>query len=89
MSDDENNNNREVETKIPECICKECAERLSQIKDVNTHFTKMYASINSFNESIQTQNETLTKIFKEMIPLLKNIDARLKQNHTILEKLSQ
>lgn len=100
MSDDDNDNRGSlerddavvtgvIEAKLPECKCKECAERLSQIKDVHLHFSKMYASINSFNDSIQNQNETLSKIFKEMIPLLKSIDARLKQNHTILEKMSQ
>jgi len=89
MSEEDNRASDQIESKLPECMCKECAERLNQIKDVHTHFSKMYANINSFNDSIKNQNETLSKIFKEMIPLLKSIDARLKQNHTMLEKMSQ
>ena len=74
---------------VPECECQECSKTLNQIKDFNSHLTKMYSNLNCFNQSIQSQNETLSNIFKELIPMLKGIDARLKQNHAMLSKMSQ
>ena len=94
MSEDNHNNNDNrnhddlKETQIPECACKECAIKLGQMKDISTHLSKMYTTINNCNQTTQNQNESLSRMYKELIPLLKSIDAKLKQNYTLLEKLS-
>lgn len=85
----ESNDEKSKENDTPECGCSECSKTLDQIKDFNSHLTKMYSNLNCFNQSIQSQNETLSKIFKELIPMLKGIDARLKQNHAMLTKMTQ
>jgi len=74
---------------IPKCKCQECAETLDQIKDFNTHLSKMYSQMNYQNQSIESQNETLSKIFKELIPLLKGIDSKMKQSNVMLTKLTE
>ena len=89
---DNNRDNRDQPShnaSIPKCKCEECATTLNQIKDFNTHLSKMYSQMNYHNQSIQSQNDTLSKVFKELIPLLKGIDAKMKQTNAMLLKLSQ
>lgn len=93
MSDELNSDSCEKGEKdgpqIPECMCKECANTLDQIKDFHTHLSKMYAQMNHQNQSIQSQSQTLSKVFKELIPLLKGIDAKIKQTNGLLMKMDQ
>lgn len=71
-----------------ECVCKECSKNLSQMTEIHEHFDKMYDIVNANNKTIQQQNDSISKTFAELVPLLKSLHATLKQNQTMLEKLS-
>lgn len=84
-----NTNTTNDEKSVPDCTCKECARVLTEIKDFNSHLSKMYSNLNGFSRSIDAQNEALSRIFKDLIPLLKANDSMLKQNQAMLTKLTE
>lgn len=86
---DSANSDDEKKGDVPECMCKDCSKTLDQIQDFHTHLSKMYAQMNYSNQAIKSQSLTLSKIFKELIPLLKGIDAKMKQTNALLTKMNQ
>ena len=74
---------RKSESSCTKCKCGECSER----NDINDHLTNVYSQLNAQNRLIQEQSQTLTLIFKEVIPLLKSVSEKTQQSNSLLRKL--
>jgi cob(I)alamin adenosyltransferase len=72
-------------TTCVKCKCSEC----SGIVEIQQHLTNIYAQLNEQSKLLQNQNQTLSILLSEIIPLLKSIDAKGQQTSQILFKLQK
>ena len=75
----------EKSIKSIKCKCGECKD--FNLKDIDDHLTNMYSQLNEQSMLIQNQNQTITTILKELIPLLKDLDAKTQQTNGLLQKI--
>lgn len=61
---------------LPDVKCN-CSGCLNTPTYLNEQLTNIYAQLNAQNKLIQEQSNIQTVILKELIPLLKEIDAKL------------
>jgi len=57
--------------------------------EIKEHLSNIYAQLNEQSRLIQIQNQTLSTLLTQTIPLLKSIDAKGQQTAQILFKLNK
>lgn len=67
------------------CNCAGCVDL--NTKEMHDHLNNLYAQLNEQNKLIHSQEQTLTLILKEVIPLLKSITGQGAQTNTLLNKI--
>jgi hypothetical protein len=75
------------EQKSGNCKCLECEELGTT--EIQEHLSNIYAQLNEQSRLIETQNQTLSTLLTQLIPLLRSIDTKGQQTSQILFKLQK
>lgn len=71
------------------CKCSDCTKAFQSSESIEEHLSNIYAQLNEQSRMIQTQNQTLSTLLSQVIPLLKSIDTKGQQTSKILFKLEK
>lgn len=67
------------------CNCTGCVDL--NPKEMSNHLSNMYSKLDEYAKLIDDQQQTLTLIFKELIPLIKNVCDKQQQTMSMLTKI--